>query len=252
MVQAIADFLLSDPDDEGLWKGILLPPPPPSSRPAAPEVRRQVSPQLYYWKALLLDGALGACTPAIGERCLRLALRAVGGADDGGADDGGDDRAPWGRRGSSGAGERGGSKDDSSLVSCAVVVLRGLSRLARSVLFYFVFLVYVNSLFSALIVVRIFRCTPRMLPGESTWGGEGSVDDFTTTARPQEVCSPKILSYRGRCGSMVASDDNDNHATGRMPTPSCPPSPPPHSRPAGTLESPRGPQESATWGPRTA
>lgn len=114
------DLLLSDPDDEGLWEGILLPPGAPffRRRPAAPPPgpgQGQDIP-LYYWKSLLIDGALGACAPAIGERCLRLALRAVGG---GGEDEG-----------------EGRGEDDPSLVSSAVVLLRGLSRLARSVVVF--------------------------------------------------------------------------------------------------------------------
>ena len=135
LIKAIVDFLLSDPDDEVLWEGILMPPPAPSPRPAPSELG-QGSP-LYYWKSLLVGGALGACTPAVGERCLRLALRAVGGGS--GGEDGGDDGialAPSGRRSSSGGGGGTGERrgeDDPSLVSSAVVVLRGLSLLARSV-----------------------------------------------------------------------------------------------------------------------
>jgi len=113
LLQAIVDFLLTDPEDEELWKGILLPPPTPSSsssssscspRGAAREPPHAASP--FYWKSLLLDGALSTCIPATGERCLRLALGAVGG---GGA---------W-------------NEKDPHLVSSAVIVLRGLSRLAR-------------------------------------------------------------------------------------------------------------------------
>lgn len=128
------DLLLSDPDDDGLWKGVLLPPrspfPPSSGQAAAPgSGSGRGFPQLRYWKSLLLDGALGACTPAVGERWLRSALRAVGGGEDGG-----DGLSPGARRRSAG---EGGGEDDASLVSSAVVVLRGLSRLARSVFFFF-------------------------------------------------------------------------------------------------------------------
>lgn len=117
-IQAIVDFLLTDPEDEELWEGIILPPPfpsssSPSSRGAARELPHAAS--LSYWKSLLLDGALSACTPATGERCLRLALGAVGGGGGGG------ERTSGGAR----------KEVDPHLVSSAVVVLRGLSRLAR-------------------------------------------------------------------------------------------------------------------------
>lgn len=94
------EFLLADPEDEALWEGILYPSSAPSS--AAHPSRCQ---------SLLLDGVVGACTPGMGERRLRSALRAVGGGGGGGGDGG-----------------RG-------MAATAMLVLRGFCRLARLVFF---------------------------------------------------------------------------------------------------------------------
>lgn len=66
--KAIADFLLADPEDEALWKGIIRGIP---SLPDQQQQRRQGS---LHWRSVLLEGALRACTPGAAERCLRSAL----------------------------------------------------------------------------------------------------------------------------------------------------------------------------------
>lgn len=165
--KAIVDFLLADPDDPALWEGILHPPPPaahgtpsssyygtPSSvslggRHGRPnnnnnddegEGEGQEAMYLFssssssYWRALLLDGAIRACAPATGERCLLSALRAVGSGDDDGAvrtSGGGGGDGSW-EGFSSGWGVGEGEDSLRSLAPTAAVVLRGLYRLARS------------------------------------------------------------------------------------------------------------------------
>ncbi|CAN0298140.1 unnamed protein product, partial [Ectocarpus sp. 12 AP-2014] len=134
--QAIVDFLLSDPDDEALLEGILLPVLFPSSSFSAAPGEGHRDACSSYWHTLLLDAAIRKCTPATAERCLHLALRAAG--NDEPVSDDGD-----GRGGGGGGGGGGGSllrwgscdaddeRGDLLVASTAAVVLRGLCRLAR-------------------------------------------------------------------------------------------------------------------------
>lgn len=109
--QAIVSFLLADPEDEGLWQGIIYSVPSPEEATDCDS--------FYYWQSLLLEGAIRACPPGTGELRLRSTLRAPGGVT--GLEKGGVGLD----------GDRAVDDGWATAGTAAMLVLTGLCRLAR-------------------------------------------------------------------------------------------------------------------------
>ena len=127
--------MLSDPEDETVWEGILHGIPFSTATPPSDHHHHRHQ-RLYtctlYWRSVLLEGALRACTPDAAEKRLRSALRTATSRGD----------HAGGRSGTEAEVEEAGAVAGTPMEKAqgetksetAVLMLTGLCRLARWVM----------------------------------------------------------------------------------------------------------------------